>query len=99
MLNHLNAGIFFIFADETTNSTFANKTASGIIVKGGPQSDVPRWGMVLKVGPDVTEGNPGDCILIEQGMWTTAFVTDNVKMWKTDESKIICISDEPEAVL
>lgn len=99
MLKPLNTGVFFVFADETTHSAFANRTASGIIIKGGPQADVPRWGAVVRVGEDVTEVATGDCVLIEPGMWTTAFETDGLRMWKTDESKIICISDEPEAVL
>ena len=99
MLNPVTTGIFFIFADDTTSTAFANKTESGIIIKGGPQSDVPRWGFVLKVGPDVEDIAVGDCILVEKGMWTSSFDSDGVKMWKTDESKIICVSDEPEAVL
>lgn len=99
MLTPVDKGIFFIFADDTSSTHFKNKTASGIIVQGGPQSDQPRWGGVIQVGGNVEGIEVGDCILIEKGGWTPGFVTDGVRMWKTDETKVLVVSDEPYAIL
>jgi hypothetical protein len=97
MLQPLANSIFFIFEDEVTQTKFVNKAKSGILLVAGQgdQVNIPRWGTCISVGPDVDEVQPGDYILVEKGMWTTAFETDGVKMWKTDDTKVLCVSDEP----
>lgn len=97
MLQPLANGVYFIFEDEVTSTKFVNKSASGILIAEGQgdQVNIPRWGTVISVGPDVTEVQAGDYILIEKGMWTTSFETEGLKLWKTDDTKILCVSDEP----
>lgn len=99
MLSPIEKGIFFIFADETSSTHFKNKTESGLTIIGGPQSDLPRWGGVIQVGSKVEGIEVGDCILIEKGGWTQAFTNENIRMWKTDEDKVLAVSDEPYPVI
>jgi hypothetical protein len=97
MLQPLANFIYFIFEDDVTQTKFVNKTKAGILLVAGQgdQVNIPRWGTAISVGPDVTDVLPGDYILVEKGMWTTSFETDGLKLWKTDDTKILCVSDEP----
>jgi hypothetical protein len=99
MLRPLANSIFFIFEDDVTSTKFVNKASSGILIAEGQgdQVNIPRWGTTILVGPDVDadEVQPGDYILVEKGMWTTAFETDGLKLWKTDVTKVLLVSDEP----
>ena len=98
----LESNIIFQFAEQVTQTRFINTSESGILITSGDgnQTVYPRWGKVLHVGPEVREVKPGDFILIEPGKWTFGFyVGENFgeedRYWKTDEDKVICISDEP----
>jgi co-chaperonin GroES (HSP10) len=90
--------ILFAFVDDTAGGKFITKTRSGILTTN---QDVmsqpgPRWAKALAVGPACTEVRNGDLILIESLMWTKGFEHDEVKIWKTDESKILAITDRIE---
>lgn len=78
------------------------------VTKGGlyvPSSDgkedgiVPRWGRVWAVGPEQTEVNVGDWVMVEHGRWTRGFefekddgATVTVRM--VDADAIMMVSDE-----
>jgi hypothetical protein len=96
MLHPISNGIFFIFEDDVTDTKFANKTKSGIaLVAGtGDQVNIPRWGTAILVGPECEQVQAGDYILVEKGMWTPSFKSSGLKLWKTDETKVLCTSDE-----
>lgn len=93
----LRKNIIFKFIEDTTSTRFINSTASGLIVSSqdGQQTNLPRWAEVHAVGPDVTEIKQGDFALIEAGMWTTGFYVDGKRFWKTDEDKVLGVSNSP----
>lgn len=87
--------IIFQFLDETAGGVFTRKSTSGIIqVSSIKDQQGPRFGKVLKVGPEVSSDiKVGDVILVESGMWTTQFwLEDGTKIWKTDDKKVIAVS-------
>lgn len=96
-LETLHKNIIFKFVEEITSSRFVNSTKSGLIIssKDTAQSSVPRWGEVTQIGPEVLDISVGDFILIEAGKWTPGFYVENVRYWKTDEDKVMAVSDEP----
>ena len=98
-INPLRQGVVFQFIEETTTTRFINSTRSGLLVSAqdGQQAQRPRWGKVVAIGPEVKEVKPADYVLIESGMWTTGFYVDGKRFWKTDESKVLGIGDEPTA--
>lgn len=88
--------VMFKFLDVTGGKMgkFTNTTKSGIILtSGGTDQKTNRWGQVLHVGPEA-EVEPGQFILIESLMWMEGTEVDGVKMWKTDSSKILCVTDD-----
>jgi hypothetical protein len=89
--------VFFQFVDDTTNTKFANSTTAGILIahSSNAQSDIPRWGKITHIGPDVKDVKVSEYVLIEPGMWTTAFKLGDERYWKTDEDQLICASDVP----
>ena len=93
----LRNNILFIFLDETSGpkGKFTDrKTKEGIIlpILDSTQKH-PRWGKVLAVGPDTTV-KVGEYILIEGLQWTFGVKLDDVKMWKTDDSRVIVVTDD-----
>ena len=93
----LRNNIMFQFLDETggAKGKFTDrKTEGGIIL---PTLDsgqkLPRWGKVLAVGPDATV-QQGEYILVEALMWSYGTEIDGVKMWKTDDSKVLLVTDD-----
>jgi len=89
--------VIFQFVEDVTQTRFVNSAASGFIISSTDNNQTldPRWGKAISVGPDVTEIKNNDFILIEQGKWTTSFRIGNDRYWKTDDSKIIGVSDIP----
>jgi co-chaperonin GroES (HSP10) len=89
--------VIFQFVEDVTQTRFVNSSASGFIISSsdGNQAITPRWGKAISVGPDVMEIKVDDYILVEQGKWTTSFRVGERRYWKTDESKVIGVSDEP----
>lgn len=53
-----------------------------------------RWAKILTVGPECEEVEVGDYVAIEPMMHTNAFEHDGVKIYKSDESKVLIISKE-----
>lgn len=97
MLRPLTNGVFFQFTEEASTSTFVNKTKSGILIAQGKgdQANVPRWGKVTDIGPDVKDVAVGDYVLVDAGKWTVNFEIEGVRTWKTDETHILLTSDSP----
>lgn len=92
--------IIFKFVEATSVGRFINSTDSNIIISSQDlnQSGVPRWAEVKEVGPLVSEEiKPGIFILIEAGMWTPGFVIDDITYWKTDDKKILAVSESPSS--
>jgi hypothetical protein len=89
--------IIFQFVEDVTQTRFVNSSEAGFLINSndGNQTLMPRWGKALHVGPEVLEVKAGDFILIEPGKWTFSFRVDGGRYWKTDESKVIGVSDEP----
>lgn len=95
-LKPLHNSILFVFFDDTAGVGFISKTRSGILMTNQDMSlqTIPRWGRVVAVGPEVETVKSGQYILIEPLMWTMGFEYDEVKIWKTDESKVMGITDD-----
>ena len=95
-ISAIESNVIFQFTEDVTQSRFINSAESGMIVNSGDGNQAlwPRWGKAIKIGPDVKEVIEGDYILIESGKWTLGFFIEDVRYWKTDESKIIGVSDE-----
>lgn len=92
----LKNNIMFKFLDETAGSkgAFTESTLSGIIIpRTNSTQKVARWAEVIAAGPD-TEVVPGDFILIESLMWMEAVKVDDQKMWKTDDSKVLAVTND-----
>ena len=73
-------------------------TRSGIIIAPGSidEQKKARWGEVIAAGPKA-EVVPGDFILIEALMWMEGTQVDGVRMWKTDDSKILAVTNDIDA--
>lgn len=96
----LKNNIMFEFLDETggAKGKFTDRRygETGIIIPTLDSSQkLPRWGRVLAVGPEATVVE-GEYILIEALMWTYGTEVDGVKMWKTDDSKVLMVTDDVE---
>lgn len=98
-LRPLQNAIFFKFIEDVSLTKFVNRTNSGILIAGqGDQSNVPRCGLVTDVGPEVKDVKVNDYIFIEEGMWTAGFdlaTNGSDRVWKTDDTKVIAVSDKP----
>ena len=96
-LEALRKNIIFQFVEDVTDTRFVNSTASGLLVssKDTNQTAIPRWVEVTHIGPDVDGIAVGDFALIEAGKWTPGFYVEEARYWKTDEDKVLALSDEP----
>lgn len=102
-LRMLKNTILFQFEEESTYFTdkkvkqkgFKEVTAGGIIVVNQQKNaDTARWGIVIKVGPEVGEDiKVGSRILIEKLMWTNGVEHEKEEYWMTNEDKILCVED------
>jgi len=95
----LRNNVMFKFLDETHGSKgkFQDRaTKSGIIIPVADSTQkAARWGEVVCVGPDAAHQlSPGDFILIEGLQWTVHTVIDGEKLWKTDDSKILLVTND-----
>jgi co-chaperonin GroES (HSP10) len=69
---------------------------SGIIIPTLDSSQkLPRWGKVLAAGPEAAV-MVGEYILIEGLQWSFGTKVNDIKMWKTDDSKVIMVTDDIE---
>ena len=98
MLQPLNKDILFIFTDKVKNGTFKESTDWGLemVENHDRTAKQGRWGKVVAVGPNVDreEVPPSGWIFIEPLMWSRGATIDGIKIWKTDASKVMLISDE-----
>jgi hypothetical protein len=53
-----------------------------------------RWAKVLVIGNECEEVKVGDYVCLEPNMWTNSFTHDGIAIRKSDESKIMIISEE-----
>lgn len=88
-------GIIFKFLEGISNKAFDNRTSWGFEIRDRVNdAKRPRWAIVERIGPKVTQVSEGDYILIENLQWTNALEYKNDKFWKTNESKVIMVSKE-----
>jgi co-chaperonin GroES (HSP10) len=97
-LRPLKTTVLFSFLDETAGSKgqFTERTKGTIIIPAlrSAQDKTPRWARVTAVGPDVDGVVEGDFILIEPLQWTRHEVFEGEKVWKTDDSKILAVTND-----
>jgi co-chaperonin GroES (HSP10) len=84
------------------------RTMAGILI---PDDDMtargirPRWGRVWCVGPEITEVQPGDWLLIEHGRWTNAIDFElaggSVRAWRIEwpQAVILAADRDPREYL
>ena len=90
--------IAFTFVEDVVNGGFASKTESGIFIQEDHSKQVhqPRLGKVIQCGPECTEVQEGDVILIEATMWTNGIELEDSnfeEFWLTRERNVIAIKD------
>jgi co-chaperonin GroES (HSP10) len=96
-LSVLKNNIIFQFLDKTEGKegSFSERTRSGLIIpKLQTTQKGERWGKVVAVGPDVQGVVKGDYILIEPLMWTVNGTFEGEKFWKTNDDKVMIVSNE-----
>lgn len=96
-LRPLNNTIMFKFLDSTSGSkgTFTDMHVSGIIIlPSNDKQKVHRWAEAVFVGPKVDGIVPGDFILIESLMWMEGSEVGGQKLWKTDDSKVLAVTND-----
>ena len=91
----LNNNILFTFVDDVRQGMFYDVEKSGIIVGKSYDGSAKeaRWGLVLAVGPEVSNIQAGQKILIEPLRWTEALKVNDRSVWFTRESEIMCVTD------
>ena len=103
MLKPLHNVILFVFLDETTGKTGAfieSHQKYGIIIPATKSTQkVARWGEVVALGPKAADAGlkVGDFILIEALMWMEGVKFEDGKVWKTDDSKILAVTNDRES--
>lgn len=96
-LRPLRNTVMFRFLDSSggAKGRFTDTHSSGIVLVPSISSQKShRWGEVLAVGPDCYGLEIGDYILIESLMWMEGTEIDGQKMWKTDDSKILAVTND-----
>jgi len=93
----VNNHVIFQFVEKAISGRFVNEAHSGLLISSEDtyQTHMPRWGKVTHVGEDVTDVKVDDFIMIEPGKWTTGFIVNGEKFWKTDETVIMARADKP----
>lgn len=94
----LGKSILFTFVEDTMNGSFMPSNKGKILIatsKDIKHSHEPKWGKVTHKGPDVDESiKIGNYILIESLQWTQGFDIDDTRYWKTDEDKVLVVSNK-----
>lgn len=101
-LRPLGNNVMFKFIDQTfgAKGAFVEKHASGLIIPVTRSTQkVARWGQVVALGPKAQEAGlkVGDYILIEALMWMEGVKFEDEKIWKTDDSKVLAVTNDREA--
>ena len=98
-LRPLNNVILFQFLDESggAQGKFQERTSGLIVVpKLDSNQKAPRWGKVVALGPQVHGVNIGDFVLIEGLQWTRHEVFEGEKVWMTNDTKVLMVTDDEE---
>lgn len=100
-LKILGHKIIFQFTQDIASGKFKASTDWGFQI--ATQNDDPkfaRWGKVVDFGPEVTDIEIGDYILVEPLMWTTYMEINDEKVWGTNRDKVIAVSKtEPTGLI
>lgn len=98
-LRVLRNNVMFQFLDSSggAKGRFSTQTQSGILIAPSVSNQKGnRWGRVVAAGPDAAV-KPGDYILVEALMWMEGTQFEGERMWKTDDSKILVVTDDVDA--
>lgn len=94
-VNVLEDGIIFKFVEDIEKKGFKEKTDWGFqMTEMTANFERPRWAKALRIGPTVKYVKEDDYILIENLQWTNALVYGDDKFWKTNESKVLMVSEQ-----
>ena len=99
-LRPLGNNVMFKFLDETVGVKGAfveTHQKLGIIIPVTKSTQkAARWGEVVALGPKAAEAGlaVGDYILIEALMWMEGVKFEDGKVWKTDDSKILAVTND-----
>lgn len=90
--------IAFEFLEEYEKGGFSNKSRGGIYFRESQENQLEkaRWARVLLTGPEVSEVEEGEYVLVEPLRWTTSLEVGDYegRFWMTDETGIMAVSDE-----
>lgn len=93
---------FFLFKFlDGTNSrgrfkdTYGTKQIEVVTLANELEQIGSRWAEVVAVGGDVTDFVPGQYVLVDNMNWTTGFVWEGERLWRSDQEKVLAVSDEP----
>lgn len=104
-LRCIRNGILFVFLQPvTSDGQFVEQTKWGFQLQNNPSKQSQsfgesirhegRWGKVLTIGPECEHVKIGDYICVEPNMWSNSFKYDDIQIRKTDESKVLLVSEE-----
>ena len=83
-------------------------TPAGIIIPDDNMKDRgvrDRWARVYAVGPEITDLQPGEWVLVKHGRWTTGIdlelASGNFRVWAVDypESVLLATDGDPREAL
>lgn len=101
-----NGILFALLQSANAKGYFEERTKSGIVIAADKNGQgqgheafdrsvkMGRWGRVLAIGNECEDVKVGDYICVEPQMWTNSFDYDGVPIRKTDEDKVMLISEE-----
>lgn len=92
--------IIFEFIEEARHGQFNSETSGGILIRetSDKQVDYCRWGRVLATGPNVTEFEEGQLVLIDKLRWTSGFKVTDKTYWVTTDEEILAVWDDPNTL-
>ena len=96
-LRPLHHDFLFTFTNETRDGLFINKSKGRIQIVTPQMNDQGirgRWGLVYAVGNKVVDFKAGDYVLIEPGKWTLGVDFEGQKLWKSDDSVVLGVSND-----
>lgn len=96
MIKALHNSIIFTFEDHVYKGKFMEKTESGLYLGFVKEDSAKssRIGKVCAIGPDVTDINVGDRILVEALMWTDTYKVEGINYWNTSADKVLAIVED-----
>ena len=80
--------------DNKRRTQFEETTESGFTISSYDESTkTPRWGVVVDTGPDVSEFEQGDKVLIDALQWSDALEFDGENIWYSDVSQVLAVEE------